>query len=225
MAMVMSQLRRRVLRRMGFRITNYETLDYQNRLLDIFEYLQDLYRKVEDVDGCVVECGYGYGMSFLALSKLAANDDSEILGYDSFMGFPEPSEMDVSDRQPKKGEWNHRTRAEAFRQIMNFGLNPTWTNSKVKLIEGFVETSLITDPPPNQIKFLHIDLDLYSAYQSALQNLWPLVANGGIVVFDEYNETKWPGATSAINEFFNQLPYEIERHRSGKYFVRKSSQT
>ena len=221
MKMTVEKLRRRVIRKLGYRVTKYETLNYHSRQIFIYEYLKDLFNLASGVRGCVVECGYGYGMSFLALSKLAESEDIEIVGYDSFAGFPEPSKEDLSERQPKKGEWSHRTRNEAYRQICDFGLREEWTNTKVKLVEGFVELTLSKNPPAQPIRLLHIDLDLYSAYQVALNELWPLVATGGVVVFDEYNEVKWPGATSAIDEFFTNRSFVIEKHWSGKYFVKK----
>jgi hypothetical protein len=30
---------------------------------------------------------------------------------------------------------------------------------------------------------------------------WNQIAAGGIILFDEYNLIKWPGATKVINEF------------------------
>ena len=41
------------------------------------------------------------------------------------------------------------------------------------------------------------------------------------MVFDEYNVKNWPGAKLAVDEYFQDLPYEITKHSSGKYYVKK----
>ena len=56
----------------------------------------------------------------------------------------------------------------------------------------------------NDISFLHLDCDLYGSYKTCLQYLHPKLSNKAIVLYDEYNHPKWPGATKAINESFNE---------------------
>ena len=58
--------------------------------------------------------------------------------------------------------------------------------------------------------FLHLDVDLYSSYKICLENLWENVIDGGIVLFDEYHDKKWPDAKYAIDEFFNKKDIKIE---------------
>ena len=209
---------KKILRRNGFRITNYESVNFNRACLDRFEIMLELYSEVRLVPGCIVEMGYGYGISFSTLAYLSQNEGRRIYSYDSFKGFPDPSFQDISIRTPKKGDWSHRTKQEAIVQLMDFGIEDL---SRFYFIEGFVEESLQKLAPEEEICFLHVDLDLYSGYKISLEKLWPLVASGGIVLFDEYNDLKWPGATKAINEFIQLNSLEIRRHTSGKYYVKK----
>jgi O-methyltransferase len=159
----------------------------------------------------------------LCLASVANKEDRSIWAFDSFQGFPDPTQEDVSPRNAKKGEWYVRSLQEAEEQVRRFGLPPTFVNKKVRLIPGFVEETLLNNLPTDSIAFLHIDLDLYSAYKCTLEQLFPLVAEGGIVLFDEYRLLNWPGATLAVDEYFKDLPYTVLQHSSGKYFVRKTS--
>ena len=49
---------------------------------------------------------------------------------------------------------------------------------------------------------LHLDCDLYESYKISLTNLYDKVVAGGIIMFDEYDDQRWPGARRAIDEFF-----------------------
>lgn len=172
----------------------------------------------------VVECGYGYGQNFLCLASIANKDERDLWAFDSFQGFPDPTQGDASQRNAKKGEWNVRSLLEAKQQIQRFGFAPSYVKNKVRLIPGFVEETLHKNLPPAPIAFLHIDLDLYSAHKCSLEQLFPLVAEAGIVLFDEYEyNLTWPGAKLAVDEYFKDLPYTVLQHESGKYYVRKTS--
>lgn len=206
------------LRKRGFRITSYESVNFSHACLDRFTIMSDLYSVTRQLPGCIVELGYGYGISFSALAYLSQGDGKNIYSYDSFKGFPNPTFHDFSSRTPRKGEWSHRTSQEANKQMIEFGLV---NFDQLHFIEGFVEETLDKELPSEEICFLHIDLDLYSGYRMGLEKLWPLMTYGGIVLFDEYNDDKWPGATQAINEFLRKNSLKIQRHPLGKYYLKK----
>ncbi len=49
--------------------------------------------------------------------------------------------------------------------------------------------------------------------------------SGGIVVFDDYRSTKWPGAERAVNEFFVSRDEKVEccsDRKRASWFVRKT---
>ena len=61
-------------------------------------FFQDLLYQVQNVEGSIVECGVGWGRSIAHLALHTFTDprlpDRNIFGFDSFEGFPEPSEED-----------------------------------------------------------------------------------------------------------------------------------
>jgi hypothetical protein len=212
------------MRNTGYRLAPYSGVDFHEHQLAVYAYLCDFFDELANIPGMVVECGYGYGQSFLCLASISNKDERDLWAFDSFQGFPDPTQEDFSQRDAKKGEWDVRTLLEAEEQIQRFGLPPTYVKNKVRLIPGFVEDTLHNNLPLTPIAFLHIDLDLYSAYKCTLEQLFPLVAEGGIVLFDEYeyNQT-WPGAKLAVDEYFKNLSFTVLQHKSGKYYVRKTS--
>lgn len=189
-----------------------------------FLYLSKMFEKIKGVDGNVVECGVGYGRTFLILSYLVLRENKgrEIWGFDSFRGFPEPSLEDTSPRKPVKGEWSGTSPEDIIKILKRAGLPMRFLEENVRMVEGFFENSLRKyDGSP--IAFLHIDADLYKSYKIVLENLFPLVSEGGLVLFDEYNEPNWPGAKRAVDEYFTRTPYKVSYDKaSGKYFVIRS---
>lgn len=49
---------------------------------------------------------------------------------------------------------------------------------------------------------MHLDVDTYISYKNCLEFIYPLVINGGIILFDDYGSPTCEGATLACNEFF-----------------------
>ena len=45
-----------------------------------------------------------------------------------------------------------------------------------------------------------MDCDLYESYKTVLELCLPRMAEGGLIVFDEYGTEAWPGAKRAADE-------------------------
>ena len=217
-----------LLRRRNRKIIPYSELIFSSKDLARYDYFCDFAKKIESIPGCFVECGFGLGHSFMALSSLALKQDRKILGFDSFQGFPNLSEFDRAEGNSTKakfGSWNHTSLEEAERKLVSFGFSDTQRNS-IHLEAGFVEDSVPKYLEKNMsfsVALLHIDLDLYEGYKTALNRFWPRMSYGGVVIFDEYGDSKWPGAKMAVDEFAVQRGLVIHRHISGKYFVIKNN--
>ena len=180
------------------------TIPIDVRQVRNIRYLSRLYSLTKNVPGTVVECGIGKGRTFLELVaiSLIEKDGRTFWGFDSFGGFPEPHEEDRGIRNPKKGELNEITREMLNSMLIRAGATSLWIEEKSKIIEGFFSDSLKRyDGKP--IAFLHIDADLYESYRDVLRALFPFVSKGGVVLFDEYGEKQWPGATKAVDEFLS----------------------
>ena len=94
-------------------------------------------------------------------------------------------------------------------------------HDRVRLIKGFFDKTL--PQYEGRIALLHLDGDLYESYKVSLETLYEKVAPGGIIMFDEYLDQRWPGATKAIDEFFSGKPEKVVPHDkcTWKYHVTK----
>ena len=215
---------RKLLRSRGYKIVRYESLPYSKRILKLYETFDYLTKVIQEnsVQGQFVECGYGYGRSFTVLSHFSTRMNRKIYGFDSFCGFPNISESDHSIRNPIKGEWAVRTLKEAQDSIIGLGL---FNNDQdYELIELVFGENTKNPIPKEKICLLHIDLDLYDGYKNALEIFWDQISSGGIILFDEYNEPNWPGATLAVNQFLEDKNINRDEIQevNNKYYVIKA---
>jgi hypothetical protein len=198
-------------------------LDSKVRRLLYFGRMFDL---IKNVEGDVVECGVLYGESLLLLSFLA-NDEAKkrkVWGFDSFEPLPPGTARDKTDT-PRKLRHLSGTKAgtESVEKLLkDSGLGAEFIASQVTLVRGYFEDTL-GKFTGKAIALLHIDVDLYDSYKRVLEELYPRVAPGGVIMFDEYMGTRehayFPGAQRAIDEFLGERRSTIQRDSStGKYY-------
>lgn len=190
-------------------------------------YFQRMLDLIEGVEGNAVECGVGYGKTFLLLVHLLylENKGRTLWGFDSFAGFPS---LAPEDEAPFLARFHYRdTSSSSIHALLKkSGLNRDYAASKVKIIEGFFHDT-IPHADTGPIALLHIDVDLYESYLTVLKHFYPKVADGGVVLFDEYRRNqkdriRWPGAVLAVERFFGDKAGEImQDDQTGKYYLVK----
>jgi O-methyltransferase len=229
---------KRGLRYAGYKIQRIDPLeetipaDYNHSLflprvyrgsLDRYLYFLDRLEKVKTIEGDIVECGVSIGhgaLLFLLMSEYLGVERT-YYGFDSFTGFPEPVEEDGVT--PIKGEGFWASPMDTVLRVLRDGRIPDNTiGERVHLVKGLFEQTLPSYE--GRIALLHLDCDLYDSYKTALGNLYDKVASGGMIMFDEYDDHRWPGARKAIDEFFADKPEKPVRHQkcSWKFYVEKT---
>jgi len=184
-----------------------------NRISKFVTHL-DLFRKVSGLAGDIVECGVFKGASLSRLIKfrdLFENPFSKkIIAFDTFDEFPEAQyRSDVGKREQFIKEAGSKSiEKEQLVSILQH-LN-LYTN--IELVKGNILKTVSeykTKNPQLKISFLHIDVDLYEATHACLNELYPLVVRGGVVVLDDYGA--FAGANKAIDEFFAGKSIKIKK--------------
>ena len=179
---------------------NFE-IDEKFHQLTLFNVLSaasfaSFFDMIEDVEGEIIECGIGRSRSLLILCSLLIGHNSKrkLIAYDSFSGFPAPTEEDCSFRNPKAGEWSTSPSGkylytEDFCKMVLKSAEIPLQNVDLTLVKGFFGETL---PHNNskQIALLNIDGDLYQSYKDCLNNLFPKVAKGGVILFDDFELEK-----------------------------------
>lgn len=199
-------------------------------------YWWNFFIQIKAIKGDIVECGVGRGRSLVVISALNqilnSNEGGKrnIYAYDSFEGFPEPSNEDASFRKPQKGEWSgspsgkYKYSEDFTRTILEeAGINTS--DSKIKICKGFFSDSL-PNHPDRPIALLHVDGDLYQSYKDTLKNLYDKVVKGGLIVFDDFTKEsesndRWPGARQATKEFLGDRFSELKLSFRGSYYFQK----
>lgn len=149
--------------------------------------------------GCFVEIGVYKGGTAWHLAKLAEEQNREILLFDTFTGIPYKG----PDDPVTPGTFND-TSFEKVKQDIPYA----------KIVQGiFPQSAEKIDIP--KVAFAHLDCDQYQSIKEAVQFLKPLMADGGVMWFDDY-KCGLKGADKAVDESFPQL----EMSNAGKYFVR-----
>lgn len=189
-------------------------------------YFKEVYDLIRDKQGDIVECGVGHGHSLYKLCMLSTFEGKgrKITAFDSFEGFPEPTADDVCKQTAKKGQWKVATPASIRQLILEEGkIDAGYLDAHLSFVPGFFEDTM-PHVSPRPIAFLHLDVDLYLSYKSTLEKLWPMVVEGGVVCFDEYNQflDKWPGAVKAIDEVLGDRAKDIQYNKAAnRHFIVK----
>ncbi len=220
---ILKRLIKKILRSRGIEVSSVYRTYADYRFMSYFEYFLFLYSFINGKKGDFVECGIGKGRTFLILSYLARKESRNLMGFDSFRGFPQPSDEDSSSRTPQKGEWSGISPHDIKILLLNNGIGKTFVEENIRFYEGYFQETLPSYD--GEIAFLHLDVDLYDSYKICLESLYDRVVPGGVICFDEYSEVKerFPGAEKAIDEFFAKRPEtRIEYYKPfNKFFAIK----
>jgi len=171
----------------------------------------EIYKKIIDLPGDILEFGVYKGTSFVRLLSfrdlLENNSSRRVTGFDIFGKFPDDLEL-VSDKEFVERFENSGgygiSKLELEKHLKNKGI------TNFELIEGDIKNTIpefIKNNPSLKISLLHIDVDVYEPTKVILENLWSKIVKGGILVLDDYGTVE--GETKAVDEFFNDMNIKI----------------
>jgi hypothetical protein len=166
-----------------------------------------IYELTRQIPGDIVECGVYKGAGLMTWAKFLhlfePHSRKKVIGFDYFGPF-----RDVAIDTREAGV------PQALDEISGGGIqreevervvNAAGLGHRVELIEGHIEQTSANYVANNfgfRISLLHLDLDVYAATLSALEQLWPQVSQGGVILMDEYGLRGF-GETQAVDEFFS----------------------
>ena len=136
--------------------------------------------------GDFIECGvYEGDMSWVLteMIDLPANGRRMFL-YDTFAGFSR--NLSSTDDYPNTPDFFEYADADYRRSgIDEFVVNRFSRKPYVKVIKGVVP-DVLHEVAPDQIAFLHVDMNSAAPELAALQFLWDRISPGAAIVFDDY---------------------------------------
>jgi hypothetical protein len=190
------------------------TMTSEQRLLGLIEAVR--YVVARELPGAFAECGVWRGGSVLAvigtLQELGVTD-RDIHLYDTFEGMTAPTEHDTSPLEPpaldtwqkaQSGDeraWNELFDPDLFNEdAVRATLSATgYPAERLHLHRGPVEQTLPAESP-GPLALLRLDTDWYESTKHELEHLYPLLADGGVLIIDDYGH--WEGARRAVDEYF-----------------------
>jgi O-methyltransferase len=82
---------------------------------------------------------------------------------------------------------------------------------------GYIPESLVsTAPPPEQVDYLHIDLNAAGPTIAACELFWPRLAPGSVVLFDDYGWLEYAETKEAVDAFFASRPGTLLKLPTGQ---------
>lgn len=174
-----------------------------------FLALYEIFKQVVDVKGSIIECGVHQGFGVMSWAKFSAilepvNLTRRIYGFDSFGGFPEISDKDLSPvgADVKTGD----LLADSYEEIKELAAAHDSTRflghiPKVELIRGDATETIpkfLEDNPHILVSLLFLDFDLYEPTKVAIDNFLARMPKGAVIAFDELDNPIWPGETLAL---------------------------
>lgn len=197
-----------------YEICKKESLNVsKERFVSLYQSVNYIYKN--NIEGDFVECGVFMGGSAMmmtyAMNEFEKNNhkSKKIWLYDTFEGMANPSVYDENILNQKASiELKNNSRKENSKDIWAYSPldyvkeNIRRTNinlDKIRYVKGLVEETLI-EYKPKKISLLRLDTDFYESTKKELEELYPLLDTGGIIIIDDYGH--WKGCKKAVDEYF-----------------------
>jgi O-methyltransferase len=163
----------------------------------IFWSVQHVFRNIDiSVRKNLVECGVCDGLTILyalrAMDNLNQNNYRSYL-YDSW----QPMTADLlRDSEAKNiGAYSYLSIDSTKRNLADYA-------SRTVFCQGFIPDSFKIHCNPDEISWLHIDLNASIATQSTLEFFFPRLERGGCIVFDDYGSNNYRDTKLVVERFF-----------------------
>lgn len=186
--------------------------------------MDDLYKKIVDVQGVVMDFGTRWGHNMALFQTLRGiyepfNRHRKVVGFDTFEGFPavEPEDGD----SPLMYKGNLRVSDDYLGYLTDLmdtheGLNPLSHIKKNHVVKGDATVELrkyLSENPQTIISLAYFDFDIYQPTKTCLELIRDRVTKGSVLAFDELNDFDSPGETKALMEVFGLHNIRLQRFR------------
>lgn len=168
-----------------------------------FLALYEAYKMVLGVQGHIAEAGVWKGSGMLFFAKLTQLFEPESLtqvhGFDLFQGnHPDPEEKHLVE----EGSY-YESKEKLEHLIAIQGLSNLALLHEVDLSKNL--DSFFNAHAHLQFKLIFLDCGLYRVVRHCIENFWPRLSPGGILILDNFNHETAPGEAAAVRELLPNL--------------------
>ena len=187
-------------------------------------FMNDIYQKVVEVPGIVMEFGTRWGQNTTIFSTLRGiydpfNRHRKVVCFDTFTGFPNVTVEDGTSELMKVGSVSTTQNYEEYlAKVLSCHekLNPIEHLKKFEIVKGDVMETLpkyLKEYPETIISLAYFDMDLYQPTKSCLRSIRERMPKGSIVAFDELSDKDSPGETLALMDTHGVFNVTLRRPR------------
>ena len=187
----------------------------------------EIFKKTVDLPGSIVECGVFKGTSLIRFvmfrDMYGTSMGKKIIGFDVFGPFPKPKfKKDEKFREEfiKDAGLEGIGKDQLMKVLKHKNLD-----SNVELVKGNIIDTLpkyVKEHEELKISLLNLDTDAYDPAVVILENLWPRVVKGGVMISDDYGI--FPGENQAVDDFFKDKNVKIRKFpycRTASYIIKE----
>jgi hypothetical protein len=185
-------------------------------------FFYEMYKKIIESHGVVMEFGVRWGQNLSLLSALRGifepfNRHRKIIGFDTFSGFSGISSKDGLKCRCADGSFSVSKKYEDYLEnilALQEKLNPMSHIKRFELVKGDATKTIpayFKQHPETIVSLAIFDFDIYKPTKAALKAVKPHLAKGSILVFDELCDDIFPGETIAVQEVFGINNLKVKR--------------
>lgn len=189
-----------------------------SRLLFFYE----MYKKIVNTHGVLIECGVRWGQTLSLLVALRSilepfNRHRKIIGFDTFEGFRGVAPQDGLRHRCSDGDYAvSGCYEETLDKILEIQekLNPMGHLKRHELVKGDASKTVpayFKKHPETVVSLAMFDFDIYKPTKAALKAIKPHLMKGSILIFDELCDDIFPGETVALREVFGLNNVRVQR--------------
>lgn len=166
--------------------------------------ISDLIRETLEIPGHIAEFGSWNGANLILIAKILRiynpMCNKIIHSFDSFEGLTQFNKKDGA-AEKQKGKYTGNI------EILSEILDLYELDDDVEIHRGLIQKTLpelLEKSPEIMFSFVYVDTDLYEPTKLILEKLSDRVVSGGLIIFDQWNDQRWPGEGLAANEYLKK---------------------
>jgi hypothetical protein len=198
----------------------------RRQVLSRMLFFNELYQKIVNVHGIIMEFGVLWGQNLALLQSLRGiyepfNHNRKIVGFDTFEGFTSVHERDGRSSLVKVGNYATTKGYEKYlAQVLDYHEqeSPISHIKKYELVKGDASVQIakyLKDNPETIVALAYFDMDMYEPTKKCLEAIRSHLTKGSVIGFDEINLHDFPGETQALKEVLGLDRYRIQRSPHG----------
>ena len=196
------------------------TLFIKRQDLSCLLFMNELYKKILDVHGVIMEFGVRWGRNLALFENLRGlyepfNHNRKIIGFDTFDGFPSVNSKDGKEGIIQAGSFNVTENYDEYLdQVLTYHEkeNPIAHIKKYEVVKGDASEQILKymdEHPETIVSLAYFDFDIYEPTLACLKAISKRITRGSVIGFDELNVNRYPGETVALTEVFGLDRYKV----------------